>query len=94
MAPEYGATVGFFPVDEQDLAYLRLTGRPETWSRLVERYTKEQGLFRTRRDAATPDYSDNAGTRPRHRGAVLAGPKRPAGPGRALGDARAAGSPT
>jgi aconitate hydratase len=57
MAPEYGATCGFFPVDEQTLAYLRGTGRPEELVQLVERYCKEQGLFRS--DAAPePTYSD------------------------------------
>jgi aconitate hydratase len=46
MAPEYGATVGFFPVDEQSLKYMRLTGRDEKQIDLVERYCKEQGLWR------------------------------------------------
>ncbi len=45
MAPEYGATMGFFPVDDITLKYLKLTGRPEHVVSLVERYTKEQGLF-------------------------------------------------
>ena len=52
MCPEYGATVGFFPVDDETLNYLRNTGRPAELVDLVERYTKEQGLFRT---DATPD---------------------------------------
>ena len=52
MAPEYGATMGFFPVDAETLSYLRLTGRAEKQVRLVELYTKAQGLFRT---DATPD---------------------------------------
>ncbi len=47
MAPEYGATMGFFPVDDETLNYLRGTGRSEELIDLVERYTKEQGLFRT-----------------------------------------------
>src|SRR5436305_10516556 len=47
MAPEYGATMGFFPVDEETLKYLRLSGRPEHHVNLGEAYTKEQGLFRT-----------------------------------------------
>src|ERR671932_1521536 len=47
MAPEYGATSGLFPVDEETLRYLRMTGRPAELIDLVERYTKEQGLFRT-----------------------------------------------
>ena len=49
MAPEYGATMGFFPVDDQTLRYLRQTGRTKAEVDLVERYTKEQGLFRTDR---------------------------------------------
>jgi aconitate hydratase len=47
MAPEYGATCGFFPVDAETLRYLAFTGRPEPLVRLVEAYTKEQGLFHT-----------------------------------------------
>ena len=46
MAPEYGATMGFFPIDEQTLAYLKLTGRAAGQIDLVERYAKEQGLWR------------------------------------------------
>jgi len=76
MAPEYGATCGFFPVDEETLAYLRKTGRTAAEVDLVERYTKEQGLFRT---AASPEpaFSD---TLELDLGTVepsLAGPKRP-----------------
>src|SRR5213082_2223196 len=52
MAPEYGATMGFFPVDEETLKYLRMTGRPDAHVKLVETYTKEQGLFRI---DSTPD---------------------------------------
>src|SRR5438132_7399903 len=57
MAPEYGATMGFFPVDQETLAYLRLTGRPDALVRRVEAYCKEQGIFRT---SASPDpvYTD------------------------------------
>ncbi|MFM7864397.1 MAG: aconitate hydratase AcnA, partial [Planctomycetaceae bacterium] len=47
MAPEYGATIGFFPVDAETLRYLERTGRPKQLVDLVERYYKEQGLFRT-----------------------------------------------
>src|SRR5437667_9221978 len=56
MAPEYGATIGFFPVDDEALAYLRFTGRGDS-ATLVEAYCKKQGLFRT---DATPDpqFSD------------------------------------
>jgi len=76
MAPEYGATMGFFPADEETLKYLRLTGRPEQHVKLVEAYTKEQGLFRT---DSTPDpvFTD---TIELDLGTVepsLAGPKRP-----------------
>lgn len=57
MAPEYGATMGFFPVDEEVLSYMRRTGRDESTVSLVERYSKEQGLFRT--DAmADPSFND------------------------------------
>ena len=52
MAPEYGATCGFFPVDDETLRYLRTTGRTAAEVELVERYCKEQGLFRT---AASPE---------------------------------------
>src|SRR6185503_18466006 len=45
MSPEYGATCGFFPVDDETLRYLRLTGRREEHVRLVEAYCKTQGLF-------------------------------------------------
>jgi aconitate hydratase len=76
MAPEYGATCGFFPVDDETLRYLRITGRGEATVSLVERYCKEQGLFRTE---ATPEpvFSDTleldlAAVEP-----SLAGPKRP-----------------
>src|SRR3712207_837789 len=57
MAPEYGATMGFFPVDGETLKYLRLTGRSEEQVRLVEAYCKEQGLFRTN-DTPDPVYTD------------------------------------
>jgi aconitate hydratase len=76
MAPEYGATMGFFPVDDQTLRYMRRTGRDEALVTMVERYTKEQGLFRT---DATPDPTffatlelDLSTVQP-----SLAGPKRP-----------------
>jgi aconitate hydratase len=76
MAPEYGATMGFFPVDQETLAYLKFTNRDADLIALVEAYTKEQGLFRT---DATPDpvYADSleldlATVRP-----SMAGPKRP-----------------
>jgi aconitate hydratase len=57
MSPEYGATTGFFPVDDETLRYLRMTGRTPDAINLVERYCKEQGLFRT---DETPDPVYNA----------------------------------
>jgi aconitate hydratase len=76
MAPEYGATMGFFPIDAETLAYLRLTGRDKAQVELVERYMKEQGLFRT--DAAPiPEFTKRLAL---DLGSVvpsLAGPKRP-----------------
>jgi aconitate hydratase len=76
MAPEYGATVGFFPADEETLRYLRLTGRPEEVVQRVERYCKEQGLFRT---ASTPDphFTDVLELDLEIVEPSLAGPKRP-----------------
>ena len=76
MAPEYGATMGFFPVDGETLNYMRRTGRGDDLVDLVERYTKEQGLFRTD-DAPEPEFSS---TLELDMGTVvpsLAGPKRP-----------------
>jgi aconitate hydratase len=76
MSPEYGATVGFFPVDEETLCYLRLTNRPPELVALVEAYAKEQGLFRT--DAApAPVFSDTIELDLSTVVPSLAGPKRP-----------------
>ncbi len=75
MAPEYGATMGFFPIDHESLDYLRRTGRPPELVELVERYMKEQGLFRS--DDYAPAFSD---TLELDLGTVepsVAGPKRP-----------------
>src|SRR5690606_29786521 len=76
MAPEYGATCGFFPVDDQTLAYLRLSGRSDAHVANVESYYKAQGLFRT---ADTPDheYSDTLTLDHGDVDPALAGPKRP-----------------
>jgi aconitate hydratase len=76
MAPEYGATMGFFPVDAETLAYLRFTARSEEQVNLVEAYTKEQGLFRT---DATPDpiFSDRLELNLATVVPTMAGPKRP-----------------
>jgi len=76
MAPEYGATCGFFPIDERTIDYLKLTGRDEGRIELVRAYAKAQGMWR---DAATPDplftdtlELDMATVQP-----SLAGPRRP-----------------
>ncbi len=76
MAPEYGATMGFFPVDKETLVYMRRTGRTTDEIELVERYCKEQGLFRV---DGSPDLTytkvvtlDLSSVEP-----SLAGPKRP-----------------
>ena len=55
MCLEYGATMGFFPVDDEALNYLRATGRPDDLVDLVEKYSKAQGLFRTD-DTINPLY--------------------------------------
>jgi aconitate hydratase len=76
MAPEYGATMGFFPIDDETLAYLRLTGRPAEQVTLVERYMKEQGMFRT--DAAPiPEFTKRLSLDLSTVVPCLAGPKRP-----------------
>jgi aconitate hydratase len=76
MAPEYGATMGFFPVDQETLEYLKFTNRDAELVALVEAYTKEQGLFRT---DATPDpvYADTLELDLATVTASMAGPKRP-----------------
>jgi len=76
MAPEYGATMGFFPVDSETLVYLRRTGRTEAEVQLVERYSKEQGLFRTD-DAPVPHFTDTLSLDLSKVEPSLAGPKRP-----------------
>ena len=76
MAPEYGATIGFFPVDHLTLEYLRLTNRPADLIALIESYTKEQGLFRTD-DTPDPLFSDSLELNLASVVPSLAGPKRP-----------------
>ncbi|RRD95938.1 aconitate hydratase AcnA [Clostridiales bacterium COT073_COT-073] len=76
MAPEYGATMGYFPVDNKTLDYLRLTGRSEENVWLVEKYCQQNGLFR-QKNSPVPKYTkvlevDLSEIRP-----ALAGPKRP-----------------
>ena len=76
MAPEYGATMGFFPVDSETLAYLQFTGRRHEQVALVEAYCKEQSLFRT---DSTPDpiFSDKLELDLGSVEPTVAGPKRP-----------------
>jgi aconitate hydratase len=76
MAPEYGATIGFFPIDAETLNYLRLSGRDPEHVQLVETYAKAQGLFRTN---STPDpiFSDTLELDLSTIEPSLAGPRRP-----------------
>ena len=76
MAPEYGATIGFFPIDRQTLDYLRLSNRSPQQIALVEAYAKAQGLFLTP-EAADPEYSDSLELDLAAVVPSMAGPKRP-----------------
>ncbi|MFL5497146.1 MAG: aconitate hydratase AcnA [Gemmatimonadaceae bacterium] len=76
MAPEYGATMGFFPIDAETINYLRFTGRDEAQVQLVDAYTKAQGIFRTD-DTPDPLFSDTIELDLRAVEPSLAGPKRP-----------------
>ncbi|MBB72971.1 MAG: aconitate hydratase AcnA [Planctomycetaceae bacterium] len=76
MAPEYGATMGFFPVDDETLEFLRRTGREPGEVDLVERYTKELGIFRSG-DSPVPNYSKTLSLDAGTVEPALAGPKRP-----------------
>ncbi len=76
MSPEYGATVGFFPVDMESLRYLIGTGRSEELVELVHRYTQEQGLFRTD-ETPDPVYTDILELDMSTVEPSIAGPKRP-----------------
>jgi len=79
MSPEYGATMGYFPVDEQTMEYLRLIGAEDDRIKMIEQYLRAQGLFRTY-DGSQPDPTytgdimelDLSSIRP-----CVAGPKRP-----------------
>ncbi len=75
MAPEYGATCGFFPVDDETLNYMRLSGRDDDQIALVEAYSKEQGLWRE--PGHEPIFSDTLALDMGDVEASLAGPKRP-----------------
>ena len=76
MAPEYGATMGFFPVDEETLRYLIGTGRSEEQVELVSRYCKEQRLFHSA-DMPEPEFTDSLELDMSTVKPALAGPKRP-----------------
>jgi aconitate hydratase A / 2-methylisocitrate dehydratase len=76
MAPEYGATMGFFPVDAETLAYLQFTGRAHEQIALVEAYCKEQSLFRTD-STGDPIFSDKLALDLSTVEPTVAGPKRP-----------------
>ncbi|MED5257637.1 MAG: aconitate hydratase AcnA, partial [Candidatus Thermoplasmatota archaeon] len=76
MAPEYGATCGFFPVDETTLDYMRLSGREESHIEDVKRYLTAQGMFHTS-DTPTPSFTSNLSLDLSTVEPALAGPKRP-----------------
>jgi aconitate hydratase len=75
MSPEFGSTAAIFPIDQETLTYLRLTGRPERQLALVERYAKEQGLWLD--PAAEPDFSEKLALDLSTVVPSIAGPKRP-----------------
>jgi aconitate hydratase len=76
MSPEYGATIGFFPIDEETLAYLRMTGRGEQQIRLIESYSKRQGIFRSE-NTPDPVFTDVLELNLGDVEPSLAGPRRP-----------------
>lgn len=76
MAPEYGATMGFFPIDQQTLDYMWATGRSEELIKTVEQYAREQGMFRTD-DTADPEFEAVLELDLSTVEASIAGPKRP-----------------
>ena len=76
MAPEYGATMGFFPIDHETINYLRASGRSDEQARLVEEYHKAQGLFRTK-DSPAPRFTDTLSLDLATVVPSLAGPARP-----------------
>jgi aconitate hydratase len=76
MAPEYGATIGFFPIDNETLNYMRLTGRKPDQVALTEAYAKAQGLFRSE-EGADPAFTDTIELDLSTVEPSLAGPRRP-----------------
>ncbi len=83
MSPEFGSTCAIFPIDEETLTYLRLTGRPAEQVALVEAYAKEQGLWHEPASASRHQVLPAARARPVHGGAVAGRAEAAAGPGRA-----------
>ncbi len=77
MAPEYGATCGFFPIDKEALNYMRLTGRSEEQVKLVEEYCKANGLFYVAGETPDPIFTDVVELNLSEIEANLSGPKRP-----------------
>jgi aconitate hydratase len=75
MAPEYGATCGFFPIDDETIRYLNFTGRDAHRANIVEAYAKEQGLWRE--DGHTPEFTDTLHLQLDDVVPSIAGPKRP-----------------
>src|SRR4051794_10948554 len=75
MSPEYGSTIAVFPIDDETIRYLKLTGRDEAQTALVEAYAKEQGLWHD--PTATPDFSETLELDLSTVEPSLAGPKRP-----------------
>ena len=76
MAPEYGATMGFFPVDAETIKYLKFSGRPAKTIALAEAYCRKQGLFRTA-DSPEPVFTDTLSLNLKDVEPSLAGPRRP-----------------
>lgn len=79
MAPEYGATMGYFPIDSQSMDYLKITGRPSGQVEMIEKYLKEQGMF-IKHDGSQPDPVYSGDIMHLDLGSVepsLSGPKRP-----------------
>lgn len=77
MSPEYGATMGFFPVDENTIDYLRLTGREEKKISIIESYLKENLLFRSKETEQDIQYTKVVELNLDEIVPVVAGPKRP-----------------
>ncbi|MFS4458266.1 aconitate hydratase AcnA [Bdellovibrio sp. HCB2-146] len=77
MAPEYGATCGFFPIDNETIRYLKLSGRPDETIELVEKYAKETGLWRTDENEKHMQFHDTLELDLSTVESSLAGPKRP-----------------